>query len=114
MPDSSWTILFYKNKKGESPIEKFLDTIHDPKALEAVVDAFDLIEEFGVGPHLGRLCKHIKDDIWELRPDRIRLFYFTYTGRHVVILHGYYKQSRKAPKHEIDIALRRWREWIGQ
>ncbi len=107
-----WEIVFYTTPRGDSPVEAFLDSIDNMEALEAVVDAFDLIQEFGVGPHLGRLCRHIEGELWELKPDRVRLFYCCYTGRRVVVLHGYWKQSQRAPKREIRTALRRWSDWL--
>ena len=65
-----------------------------------------LLQEFGPNlsmPHV----KQIKGKLWELRPGGIRLFYFAYINQQFVILHGYRKQSQKAPEREIEIALRR-------
>jgi phage-related protein len=55
----------------------------------------------------------LKDD-WELRPGGIRLFYFAYVDNQFVILHGYRKQSQKAPDLEIKIALRRMHELLDE
>lgn len=65
-----------------------------------------LLQEFGPNlsmPHV----KQIKGKLWELRPGGIRLSYFAYINQQFVILHGYRKQSQKAPEREIEIALRR-------
>jgi hypothetical protein len=43
----------------------------------------------------------------ELRASASRFFYFAFTGRRFVILHGYRKKSQKAPRREIEAALRR-------
>jgi phage-related protein len=43
-------------------------------------------------------ARHIEGKQWELRPGGVRLFYFAFIDRQVVILHGYLKQSTKAPE----------------
>jgi phage-related protein len=70
-----------------------------------------LLREFGcvLGmPH----ARHIEGKLWELRPGGVRLFYFTYTGKQIVILHGYQKKSNRAPEREIAIANRRMNELL--
>jgi phage-related protein len=68
-----------------------------------------LLEEFGIDlgmPH----ARRIEGRLWELRPGGNRLFYFLYTERRFVILHGFRKQSMKTPEKEIATALRRMKE----
>jgi len=70
---------------------------------------FRLLREFGIAlgmPH----ARHIGGKLWELRSGAIRLFYFVFTDRRLVILHGYRKRSGKAPKQEIEIAIQRMEE----
>jgi phage-related protein len=72
-----------------------------------------LLGEFGMNlgmPH----AKKIQGKLWELRPGSSRFFYFAYIERQFVILHGYRKQSLKAPQQEIDIALRRMQELLDE
>ena len=71
----------------------------------------DLLREFG--PRLPMpYARHIEGDLWELRPGAGRLFYFLYTGRRFIILHGYRKKGRKAPKKEIATAHRRMMDFL--
>jgi phage-related protein len=72
-----------------------------------------LLREFGIKlglPH----AKPIQGKLWELRPGGIRLFYFAFVNQQFVILHGYRKQSNKAPAKEISIALRRLNELLDE
>jgi phage-related protein len=72
-----------------------------------------LLQEFGTSlglPH----AKPIQGKPWENRPGGIRLFYFTYIEKQFVILHGYRKQSQKAPGREIEIALKRMEELMDE
>ena len=76
-------------------------------------NALRLLQEFGTSlgmPH----AKPIQGKLWELRPGGIRLFYFAYIEKQFVILHGYRKQSQKAPGREIEIALRRMEELLDE
>ena len=72
-----------------------------------------LLQEFGTNlsmPH----AKPIQGKLWEIRPEGNRLFYFAYIEQQFVILHGYRKQSKKAPGGEIAIALRRMQELMDE
>ncbi|MBU1327004.1 type II toxin-antitoxin system RelE/ParE family toxin [Patescibacteria group bacterium] len=43
--------------------------------------------------------------------DSIRIFYVATSGRAFLLLHGFIKKSRKAPKKEIKVALTRLKEY---
>ncbi len=105
-----WTIVFYEDHRGKCPPLEFIADL--PVMEQAKVrNAIRLLREFGVGvdmPH----AKRIKGKLWELRPGGVRLFYFAYLDHQFVILHGYRKQTMKAPEREIEIALRRMEELL--
>ena len=54
-------------------------------------------------------------DFWELRTrikgDIYRIFYFAYTGKKFVLLHGFQKKSQKAPGKELQ-AEDRMRDYL--
>ena|SRR5438105_11014723 len=58
--------------------------------------------------------KHLDGPLWEMRlrgKDGIaRAIYVTATGRRVVILRVFVKKTRKTPRGEIELALKRARE----
>jgi phage-related protein len=61
-------------------------------------------------PHV----KHLEGKLWEMRltgRDGIaRALYVTTTGRRVVVVRAFLKKSQRAPRAEIEMALRRSRE----
>ena len=63
-----------------------------------------------IEPHL----KHLEGKLWELRlagRDGIaRALYVTAIGRRVVVVRVFVKKTRKTPRAEIELALRRARE----
>lgn len=64
--------------------------------------------------------KHLesKDGLCEIRVqhanDEIRIFCFFDMGQLVVLANGFYKQSRKTPKKEIEKALKIKREYENE
>jgi phage-related protein len=107
-----WQIFFYEDHRGTSPALDFMNSL-SAKDRAKVNNVLRLLEEFGTDlgmPH----ARRIRGRLWELRPGDIRLFYFLQIGRKFVILHGYRKQSVKAPEKEIATALRRMQELLEE
>jgi len=98
--------------RGKCPPLEFIEEL--PVMEQAKIrNALRLLQEFGTNlgmPH----AKPIQGKLWELRPGGIRLFYFAYIEQQFVILHGYRKQSTKAPSREIVTALRRMEELMDE
>lgn len=56
--------------------------------------------------------KHIGGALWELRPLRDRIFFFSWDGRWFILLHCFMKKSQKTPRREIEQATRRMDDFI--
>ena len=56
--------------------------------------------------------KHIKVDIWELRPLRDRIFFFYYKDNMYILLHYFYKKTQKTPAKEIEKAKKNMQDFI--
>lgn len=107
---SKWTIEFYTDGRGKSPVEEFIDDLPEPQQ-RAVARMLLLLEEFGV--NLGsQYAKHIEGKIWELRPKPNRLLYFAHTGCRFIILHAFRKKTRRTQRKDIAIAERRMAEFL--
>ncbi|MBA9075406.1 type II toxin-antitoxin system RelE/ParE family toxin [Rufibacter quisquiliarum] len=97
-------IIFYKNYFEEF----FLKQKEKVKA--KIIWTFDLIEELERVPET--YLKHIESTtgLYEVRvqqgSDIFRIFCFFDQGRLVVIMNGFQKKTQKAPKQEIEKALR--------
>jgi len=46
--------------------------------------------------------------------DSYRVFFFTHTGRKMVLLHGFVKKSQKTPAREIHIAQQRMQDYLSR
>jgi phage-related protein len=64
------------------------------------------------------LARHLDGPLWELREESntniYRIIYFIFTGRRIIFLHGFSKKTQKTPAKEINIALRRYDDFIDR
>ncbi|RMF78075.1 MAG: type II toxin-antitoxin system RelE/ParE family toxin [Chloroflexi bacterium] len=117
MPNEiDWVIEFYLRDDGSSPVREFLESLGDKTQARFLVS----IEQLRARNIQARepLVKHIEGKLWELRRTSdgniYRLFYFFFTGRRIVFVHGFQKKTGKTPKHEIDIAKARMKDYLAR
>jgi len=107
-------IKFFRNKKGTSPIEDYLDTLSD-KQVEKVLWVLKLIKELPFIP-LKFFKKLVNtEDIWEVRikygNNIFRLLGFFEKESLIILTHGFTKKGQKTPRNDIQIAESRKKEW---
>lgn len=107
-----WDIVFYVSASGDTPVADFLLSLSE-KERDKCMEYLRILSERG--PRLtSQYAKHIDGELWELRPEyggvEIRLFYFTFVDNLIVILHGFKKKSRKTPRKELNLAIKRLKE----
>lgn len=99
--------FFYDPETKIIPVRDYLDGIPN-KERAKVLKYIEFLRE-----HKGILdepyTKHIRDKIRELRIDfgkhRHRIFFFTFIGKNIILLHAFQKKTTKTPKPEIAKAL---------
>ncbi|NEO90080.1 MAG: type II toxin-antitoxin system RelE/ParE family toxin [Moorea sp. SIO3G5] len=112
-----WIVEFYQLANGSSPpLDWFLE--QDTKVQAKFARIFKLLQEHGISvgmPHV-RPIKNSK--LFEIRVEQktniYRIFYFAYTGRRFILLHGFQKKTQKTPAKEIEIAESRRAEFLAQ
>jgi phage-related protein len=79
----------------------------------------DLLTEYGLNvrePYVKPITRSRK--LFEIRiKDRQnihRVFYFAFTGRKLVLLHGFTKKTEKTPSREIEIAQTRMKDYLAR
>lgn len=85
-----------------------------PKDIQAkFMHLATLVEEVGLTALCEPYVKHLQGKLWELRVKAKsglgRGLYCTVTGRRIVILRYFQKQSGKTPRNEIAVAIERMR-----
>jgi phage-related protein len=109
LADNEWAIGFYKDARGNTPAREFLSAPPDNEQA-VVLRVFALLRSSG--PALG--MPHVRPigGLWEVRAGANRFFYFAFTGRRFIVVHGYRKKGQKAPKQEIQTAQRRMSDFL--
>ncbi len=109
-----WSIVFYTTAEGAEPVRAFLAGLDAKTQIRFAWS----IEQLRVrNTQAGEpLVKHIEGKIWELRRassgNIYRVMYFFFTGRRIVLLHGFQKKTQKTPRSEIEIAETRMADFI--
>lgn len=104
---SKYEILFYKNERGEVPIQDFIDSLQH-KVQTKFMKTIELLSD--EGSNLKRpYSDYLKEGIRELRikfsPNEYRALYFFVSGNKIVITHAFVKKTDQVPEEEINRAL---------
>ncbi|MBI5913519.1 type II toxin-antitoxin system RelE/ParE family toxin [Candidatus Azambacteria bacterium] len=101
--NNEYSVRFYKDADGNIPVLEYIDDL-STKERAKVLKYIEFLRE-----HEGVLdepyAKHITGKIRELRVDfaksRHRIFYFTFIGKTIILLHAFLKKTAKTPVSEI-------------
>ena len=104
----SWKIECYLDRKGNNPVEKFIESLplDDRASLRARLDFLGEIGNRAREP----LSKSLGGGLFELRAKASRVFYCFKPNGVIVLLHGFTKKSQKTPRRELELALKRMEE----
>lgn len=92
-------------------------------AQEAEVQAsfnriFGLLAEDGISVGMPHVRSITDSKLFEIRVEQdkniYRIFYFAYTGRRFILLHGFQKKTQKTPKKELKIAEDRLKIFLAE
>lgn len=99
---------YYKNSQtGKVPVLEYIERLSKKEKVKALkyIDFLEENEGYLDEPY----SKHIRGKIRELRVDfsknKHRIFYFTFIGKRIILLHAFLKKTEKTPEQEIIKAL---------
>lgn len=111
-----WFVEYYRDGKGKEPVAEFIDAL-SKEARAKVFRTIKLLKDYGVllkEPY----TRQIKGKIRELRvtdrAGKIRVLYFAFTGRRIILLHGFIKKTEKTPLSEIETAEKRMNDFFDR
>lgn len=115
MSDTHWRIVFYEDRRKQSPVEEFINGLTLKEQIH-ILHKISLLQE--LGPYqMGEQVKHMEGKLSEfrLRLQRraFRIFFYVPTRGTIVFLHIFVKASNRTPRHEIDIALGRLQDHLA-
>ena len=106
-----YTIHFYKDKRGNRPVAEYIKSLtkktdKDSRIkVEKINDYLQALQSDGL--KIGEpYIKHLKNEIWELRPLKDRILFAAWDGQSFILLHHFVKKTQKTPPQEIKQAIR--------
>lgn len=101
--------VYFETSSGRIPVEEFVESLHK-RSQQKFFAVVGLLITYGYQlpqPH----AKYIGDSIYELRfkgaEGNIRIFYFFFDDKKIVLTNGFIKKGPKAPKREMNLARKR-------
>ena len=102
-------VLFYTKSSGKSPVLDYIEDL-DLKDRSKLLACLKSVEEMGFETPRAEF-RQIDGKLWEIKINLYSgghiIFYVALNKQRLVLLHAYKKQSQKAPKQEINIAISR-------
>ncbi len=110
-----YKVKYYaESQTGKSPVLAYILSL-DSKSMakvEKYIKYLRLCEGYLDEPY----SKHITGKIRELRVDfshtHHRIFYFTFVGKNIILLHGFLKKTPKTPHQEIARAVNNYNDFM--
>ena len=112
-----WKIEFYKSPNGKSAVYDWF-LAQEAKVKARFAQIFDLLQDKGISVGMPYVRPIVNTKLYEIRVEQskniYRIFYFAYTGRRFILLHGFQKKTQKTLKKEIEIAEKRRKAFMAQ
>ena len=104
----SWTVEFHNQD-----VKSSFDAL--PFDMRAhFIRIVELIQSHGLERVREPYVKHLEGPLWEMRmrgkSGIARAVYVTAVGKRIIVVHAFIKKTQKAPRREIEIALKRAKE----
>src|SRR5579863_10623354 len=108
------SVLFYRTSAGNHVVRDWLRSF-DKEDRSVLGEDLKTVQ---LGFPLGlQLCRPLGQGLWEVRStlkgnrEARLIFYQDSQAQALVVLHGFIKKARQTPKSDIDLALKRKREF---
>ncbi len=112
----NWSVEFYTDGRGRSPVAEFLQGL-DAQTQARFIYSFEQLRIRNVLA-TEPLVRHLRDKLWEVRErsdgNTYRVIYFFFTGRRIVMLHGFQKKTLRTPRSEIETAEQHMRDFVSR
>lgn len=112
---ANFQAVYYRDRKGREPVSEYIDGLDQrcQDLIDTQIDRLNMLS--GNQPHLPYPhSSQIEGEFREFRchcgSDLYRILY-RWSDRLLVLLHIFYKKTKRVPKSEIRIAKRRWKDF---
>ncbi len=112
----NYSCFYYTTDSGKSPVEEFICSL-DEKTQEQFIFKKELLERFGPQlrqPHTDKIGGGIFELRFKGEEGQIRVLFFFFYEKKIILLHGFVKKTQKTPGKEIEIAQERRKEFLSR
>ncbi len=109
----AWKIVYFISSSDENPVSNFIDGCPKKQQVK-ILRILKHLEEYGVQAVIPHLKKLSGTPFWEIRilgKDNIRIIYVIELKKMIVLLHGFFKKTRKTARKEIEVCYQRYKEF---
>jgi phage-related protein len=103
--------VFFRSKVGNEPVREWLKSLAKEQRKAIGEDIAYVQFKWPIGkPRVD----HLRGAVWEVRSsldNRIARTLFAVAGGQIVLLHGFIKKTQRTPDSDIELALKRFKEW---
>ena len=103
--------VFFRSRGGNEPVRQWLKSLGKEQRKAIGEDIAYVQFKWPIGkPRVD----HLRGAIWEVRSsldNRIARTLFAVAGGQMVLLHGFIKKTQHTPDSDIELALKRFKEW---
>jgi phage-related protein len=104
-------VVFFETESGKQPVREFIKQLSKEDQKEVGADIRVVQDSFPIGLPLVR---KLKPELWEIRSfikNGISRIFFTFFDKKIIFLHAFVKKMQKTPLKEIDVAIKRLKEF---
>jgi phage-related protein len=103
--------VFFRTSNGREPVRDWLLSLAKEERRQIGEDIAYVQFKWPIGkPRID----HLRGPVWEIRSsmeNRIARTLFAVSGVRMVLLHGFIKKTQRTPEADIELAIKRYKEW---
>jgi len=103
--------VFFRSRGGNEPVRQWLKSLGKEQRKAIGEDMAYVQFKWPIGkPRVD----HLRGAVWEVRSsldNRIARTLFAVEGGQMVLLHGFIKKTQHTPDSDVELALKRFKEW---
>lgn len=112
----NYSCFYFTTESGKSPVEEFISSLNE-KTQEKFIFKKELLEQLGPQlrqPHTDKIGGGIFELRFKGEEGQVRILFFFFYEKKIILLHGFVKKTQKTPRNEIKIAKQRKKEFLDR
>jgi phage-related protein len=99
------------HQSGDEPVRDYIARL-PARERDDWDETLALLGELGLEAPVS--LRQLEEKVWEIRVGKHRIAYVVVSGPELILLHAFKKQGRRTPRTDLDLALKRAREVLGE